>query len=207
MTPLFGTYYFRGWIHARLGRGMGKRVLPVTELKIRGRHNWENALAVTAMAMLAGAGAEAVRRSLGSFRGLPHRTEYVRTLDGVSWYDDSKATNVGAAVKTVAGFSEKAVVILGGRDKGGSYGPLAEQLAAKGRAAVVMGEAAHTIAGALKSVLPVAAAEGMEEAVAEARRLARPGDVVLLSPACSSFDSYGGYAERGDDFQEKVGAL
>ncbi len=207
ITPLFGVYLFRGWIHARLGRGAGRRVMPVDELRIVGEHNWENALAVTALSMLAGADARSVRRALGRFRGLPHRTEFVRERGGVRYYDDSKATNVGATARTVAGFREPLVLIAGGRDKGGSYGPLVPLMEGRVSKLIVMGEAAGRIAGELGGVVETVRAGGMEEAVAAAVRAARGGGSVLLSPACSSFDSYRDYAERGRHFQDEVRKL
>ena len=181
--------------------------MPVEEMKIVGEHNWENALAVTAAALLAGANAAAVRRALGRFRGLPHRTEFVREREGVRYYDDSKATNVGAAARTVAGFGQPVVLIAGGRDKGGSYGPLAPLVKGHVRRLIVMGEAAGRIAEELQGTTDIVSASGMEEAVAEAARAARKGDAVVLAPACSSFDSYSGYARRGRHFQEEVGKL
>jgi UDP-N-acetylmuramoylalanine--D-glutamate ligase len=207
MTPRFGVHLFRGWIYSRLGRGAGRRIMPVEEMKIVGKHNWENALAVTAAALLAGANAAAVRRALGRFRGLPHRTEFVREREGVKYYDDSKATNVGAAARTVAGFGQPVVLIAGGRDKGGSYGPLASLMKGHVRRLVVMGEAAGKIAEELQGTTEIVRASGMEEAVVEAARAARKGDAVVLAPACSSFDSYSDYARRGRHFQEEVGKL
>jgi len=207
MTPRFGVHLFRGWIYSRLGRGAGRRIMPVEEMKIVGEHNWENALAVTAAALLAGANAAAVRRAMGRFRGLPHRTEFVREREGVKYYDDSKATNVGAAARTVAGFDQPVVLIAGGRDKGGSYGPLAPLMKGHVRRLIVMGEAAGRIAEELQGTTAIVSASGMEEAVAEAARSARQGDAVVLAPACSSFDSYSDYARRGRHFQEEVGKL
>jgi len=207
MTPRFGVHLFRGWIYSRMGRGAGRRVMPVDEMRIVGEHNWENALAVTAVALLAGAQAHSIRRALGRFRGLPHRTEFVREREGVKYYDDSKATNVGATARTVAGFKQPVVLIAGGRDKGGSYGPLASLLKGHARKLVVIGEAAARIAEELEGTTDIVRAAGMEEAVAEAARSAREGDAVVLSPACSSFDSYSDYAQRGRHFQEEVRKL
>jgi UDP-N-acetylmuramoylalanine--D-glutamate ligase len=207
MTPRFGVHLFRGWIYSRLGRGAGRRIMPVEEMKIVGKHNWENALAVTAAALLAGANAAAVRRALGRFRGLPHRTEFVREREGVKYYDDSKATTVGAAARTVAGFGQPVVLIAGGRDKGGSYGPLAPLMKGHVRRLIVMGEAAGKMAEELQGTTEIVRASGMEDAVVEAARAAHKGDAVVLAPACSSFDSYNDYARRGRHFQEEVGKL
>jgi UDP-N-acetylmuramoylalanine--D-glutamate ligase len=132
----------------------------------------------------------------------------VRELGGVHYFDDSKATNVGAAVTALLGLSQaRAVLIAGGRDKLGAYDTLVEALAKKGRAVVVIGEAAERIASAVGQRLPVVRAGSMEEAVARARDLARPGDAVLLSPACASFDMFKGYADRGDRFAFAVRKL
>jgi UDP-N-acetylmuramoylalanine--D-glutamate ligase len=126
----------------------------------------------------------------------------------IPFYDDSKATNVGAAVTALAGLLEsRGVLIAGGRDKHGSYEPLVQALREKGRAAVLIGEAAERIRIAIGDALPVVRAHGMDEAVRAALRLAQPGDAVLLSPACSSFDMFSSYAERGDRFVAAVRAL
>jgi UDP-N-acetylmuramoylalanine--D-glutamate ligase len=130
---------------------------------------------------------------------------FVAEHAGVRYYDDSKGTNVGASVTALLGLEqERGVLIAGGRDKLGSYEPLIEALRQKGRALVVIGEAADAIAGAAAGVLPVEKATTMVDAVARAQRLAQPGDAVLLSPACASFDMFKSYAERGDRFVEAV---
>jgi UDP-N-acetylmuramoylalanine--D-glutamate ligase len=129
----------------------------------------------------------------------------VASFRGVNFYDDSKGTNVGAAVTAVRGLSEaRGVLIAGGRDKQGSYEPLVSALEAKGRALVVLGEAAERIAAAVGTRVPVLRASSMEDAVAKAFSRAEPGDAVLLSPACSSFDMFKSYAERGDRFVAAV---
>ena len=126
-------------------------------------------------------------------------------IRGVPYYDDSKATNVGAAVTALRGLVEaRGVLIAGGRDKLGSYEPLVQALSEKGRAVVVLGEAAERIRLAIGDALPVVSVASMDEAVSAAQRLAQPGDAVLLSPACSSFDMFSGYAERGECFTRAV---
>ncbi len=172
-----------------------------------GRHNTENALAAALGARLMGVPPGQVRDSLLAFRPLPHRMTLVGDRGGVVFYDDSKGTNVGAVVAALDGFPRKVVLIAGGRDKGGSYAPLAQALAGVGRAAVLIGEAADRIEAALTPVLPVARAGSMEEAVARAAALARPGDAVVLSPACASFDMFRNYAHRGEAFAAAVAAL
>lgn len=178
------------------------------QTELCGGHNHENAAAAIAAARSFGVQPEPIRRGLSQFSALPHRMQRVAAYRGVTYYDDSKATNVAAAVTAVRGLSEaRGVFILGGRDKGGSYEPLAEALARKGRASVLLGEAAERIAAALNGHCPVHRAASMEGAVRLASELARPGDAVLLSPACSSFDMYESYAERGRSFQQAVQRL
>jgi UDP-N-acetylmuramoylalanine--D-glutamate ligase len=188
----------------------GLRV-PLSELPISGKHNYDNACAAALLARLAGITPEHILAELRSFRGLPHRMQHVRRLDDVDYYDDSKATNVGATAAALDGLTERSgrvVLIAGGRDKGGDYAPVAERMRTRGRAAVLIGEAAPLIDAALRgSGLPVENATDMHDAVARARGLARPGDAVLLAPACSSFDMFRSYAHRGDVFCEAVRAL
>jgi len=188
-------------IHDRL---TGARY-PLAELKLPGRHNLQNACAAIAVAASMGAVPEAIRRGLGLFDGLRHRTELVAEHGGVVYYDDSKGTNVGAAVAALSGLPQPRVVLIaGGRDKQGSYEPLVAALHERGRALVVLGEAADRIARAAAGVLPIVRAAGMAEAVSLARALAQPGDAVLLSPACSSFDMFQSYSQRGEAFAAAV---
>lgn len=176
--------------------------------RLHGRHNHENAAAAIAAVRALGLEADAVRDGLAEFEPLPHRMALVRELSGVRFYDDSKGTNVGASVTALNGLTEaKGVLIAGGRDKQGSYAPLVAALRERGRAVVLLGEAAPKIFDAISGALPVEHADGMEDAVRRAFRLAKPGDAVLLSPACSSFDMFKSYAERGDRFSEAVRAL
>jgi UDP-N-acetylmuramoylalanine--D-glutamate ligase len=176
-------------------------------MKISGEHNWENAMAVTAISLLAGASPEHVREVFREFRGLPHRTEFIREVAGVKYFDDSKGTNVGAVARTIAGFREPLVLIAGGRDKGGSYAPLAPLLRARVKRLIAIGEARERMAAELEGTTSISMVAGMEEAMREASRSIAPGDVVLLSPACSSFDQYVDYGERGRHFQEEVWKL
>lgn len=180
--------------------------LSATEL--HGAHNALNAAAAVAIARAAGASPRAVRAGLTAFRALPHRMALVMEIDQVRYYDDSKGTNVGATVTALRGLPEpRAVLIAGGRDKLGAYDELVAALVAKGRAVVLMGEAAGRIAAAIGDRVPVAFAADMDAAVTRAASLAEPGDAVLLSPACSSFDMYQSYAERGDRFVAAVRSL
>jgi UDP-N-acetylmuramoylalanine--D-glutamate ligase len=178
---------------------------PRARLGLRGGHNALNVAAAVAAVGHFALDQLVVQEVLEGFRGLAHRMALVRELDGVRWYDDSKGTNVGASVTAVRGVVEdKVVLIAGGRDKGGSYEPLVEALRAKGRAVVVLGEAAELIARAVGDAVPVRRATSMEEAVRIASQLAQVGDAVLLSPACSSFDMFRDYKHRGDAFVAAV---
>jgi UDP-N-acetylmuramoylalanine--D-glutamate ligase len=181
---------------------------PLAEIRLAGAHNLLNVAAAIACASEAGAPRDAILRALAKFEGLAHRTAFVGEWSGVRYYDDSKGTNVGAAVAALKGLSESRVVLIaGGRDKRGAYGPLAEELKQKGRGLVLIGEAADRIASETKGTVPQARAQSMAEAVALAAKMAEPGDAVLLSPACSSFDMFRDYKDRGDVFVREVRAL
>jgi UDP-N-acetylmuramoylalanine--D-glutamate ligase len=172
-----------------------------------GRHNQANALAALLASRLLGATHAEALRALAEFQPLAHRMELVAKAQGVLFYDDSKGTNVGAVVAALDGFPRRVVLIAGGRDKGGDYAPLAEAMARVGRAAVLIGEAADKIEQSFHSVVPVKRAATMEDAVAEAAHLAAPGDAVVLSPACSSFDMFRDYAHRAQVFRAAVERL
>jgi UDP-N-acetylmuramoylalanine--D-glutamate ligase len=198
-----------GWIAGdalalRLPGGAGAEHYPGNLPALVGRHNQANALAALLAGRLAGATAAQAEAGLRAFRALAHRMELVADAGGVAYYDDSKGTNVGAVVAALEGFPRPVVLIAGGRDKGGDYAPLAAALGRVGRAAVVIGEAADKIAAALTGVLPVVRATTLDDAVAAARRAARPGDAVVLSPACSSFDMFRDYAHRAEVFRAAV---
>lgn len=172
-----------------------------------GRHNHENALASLVAARLAGATQTEARRALLAFRPLAHRMELVTEMGRVAYFDDSKGTNVGAVVAALDGFPRPVVLIAGGRDKGGDYTPLADALKSTGRAVVLIGEAADRMEAALTSAIRVRRAGSMEEAVTIASSLAQPGDAVVLSPACSSFDMFRDYEHRAQVFRAAVRAL
>ncbi|HTA18312.1 MAG TPA: UDP-N-acetylmuramoyl-L-alanine--D-glutamate ligase [Polyangia bacterium] len=172
-----------------------------------GRHNQANALAALLTSRLTGATHAEALRALTEFQPLAHRMELVAKAAGVLFYDDSKGTNVGAVVAALDGFPRRVVLIAGGRDKGGDYAPLARAMGRVGRAAVLIGEAADKIEVAFRSIVPVERAASMEDAVAVAARLAEPGDAVVLSPACSSFDMFRDYAHRAQVFRAAVDRL
>ncbi len=181
-------------------------------IKLKGAHNALNAAAAVAATTPLGVSQDTIASVLATFDGLPHRMALVADKGGVRYFDDSKGTNVGAAVTAILGIDAglpnvRVVLIAGGRDKQGSYGPLAEAMKKKGRAAVLIGEAAARIEQALSNVVPVVRAESMDAAVKASQKLAHQGDVVLLSPACSSFDMFRDYKHRGDEFVRAVRAL
>ena len=184
---------------------------PLSDLAVTGRHNAIDACAAASAALLLGAPVEDIAAALREFRGLPHRMQLVCERRGVRYLDDSKATNVGAAAAALDGFlgsAGKVVLIAGGRDKGGSYAPLVEPLSKVGRAIVCLGEAAAKMERALgETDLPIRRTASMAEAVRVAASLAEPGDTVLLSPACSSYDMFVSYAHRGNAFAGAVRAL
>jgi UDP-N-acetylmuramoylalanine--D-glutamate ligase len=188
-------------------RASGER-FSLERVELHGWHNFDNAAAALAAARALGADRRAIELGLERFRPLGHRMALAGVVGGIPYYDDSKATNVGAAVTALRGLVEaRGVLIAGGRDKLGSYEPLVQALREKGRAVVVLGEAAERIRHAIGDALPVVSASSMDDAVSAAQRLAQPGDAVLLSPACSSFDMFSSYAERGDRFTLAVRSL
>lgn len=184
--------------------GGGVERYPFPTAGLLGRHNQENALAALAAARLAGATPTEAVRALHAFRPLAHRMELVAETRGIAYFDDSKGTNVGAVCAAIGDFPRPVVLIAGGRDKGGDYAPLAAALGRVGRGAVLIGEAADRIAAALAPILPVERAPSMRDAVAAATRMARPGDAVVLSPACSSFDMFRDYEHRAQVFRDAV---
>ncbi len=174
---------------------------------LTGRHNLLNVLAAMALAEAAGVSDATMAAVAGEFRGLPHRCEPVRELDGIRWVNDSKGTNVGATVAALEGADAPVVLIAGGDGKGADFSLLRDPVARRARAVVLIGRDARLIAAALGTAVTVRFADNMADAVAVARTLARPGDMVLLSPACASFDMFSDYEERGDVFRAAVEAL
>jgi UDP-N-acetylmuramoylalanine--D-glutamate ligase len=185
--------------------GAAARICPLSEIQLRGAHNIENVLAATACALRVGLGAETIRRGIAGFRAVAHRIEFVRDVRGVHVYNDSKGTNVASTIKALESFPERVVLIAGGKGKGQDFAPLAA--AARGRVghAVLIGEDGDKIAAALEAVgIPTTPADSMPAAIDAALAAARPGDVVLLSPACASFDMFDNYEHRGDVFKRLV---
>ena len=179
----------------------------VDEIPLKGAHNVENVLAAVCVAALLGADPQRIRAGVRCFRGVEHRLEYVATINGVEFYNDSKATNVDATSKALEAFPANLLVILGGQDKGSDYRPLRHLLAQRARCVLLIGAATDKIAAQLGEAVPVVLAGTMEAAVAEAARRAQPRDVVLLAPACASFDQFENYEHRGRAFKELVRKL
>jgi len=177
------------------------------EISLRGEHNVENALAACAAAYLAGADPAAIASGIKTFKGVEHRLEFVAEVSGVQFYNDSKATNVDAAVKAIEAFPGPLIVILGGKDKGSPYTPLRELLRERARMAILIGAAADKIAEDLGDAVPLESGGTLDRAVQLAMQNAHPGDTVLLAPSCSSFDQFENYEHRGRTFKDLVASL
>lgn len=189
-------------------------LLNTRELRIRGRHNWANALAALALGEAAGLDRDVMLASLKNFHGLPHRCEFVGSKNGVEYFNDSKATNVGATLAAIAGMAsrpQQIVLILGGDGKGADFSPLVKACQHPGQSAVkavvTLGRDGPVLAELLRPYLPVEEASGLPEVVQKVAALAQPGDLVLLSPACASLDMFKNYEARGALFAELVGQL
>ncbi|WP_089408628.1 UDP-N-acetylmuramoyl-L-alanine--D-glutamate ligase [Granulicella rosea] len=184
--------------------GKPEPILPVVEIGLKGAHNIENVLAAVTMARLAGISAESIRRSVASFHAVEHRLEFVRTLDGVDYFNDSKATNVDATIKAVESFPGGVHLILGGKDKDSDYTQLAGLLRERVKTVYTIGSAAEKIEHQLAGVVKIVSAKTIAVALSDASQAAVAGDVVLLAPACSSFDQFENYEHRGRVFRELV---
>jgi len=200
-----GACVFDGWI-TFLGEGRRDPVLPVKELKIPGAHNLENALAAVACSRALGVAPETVAHVLRTFPGVAHRLEFVAEIDGVRYINDSKGTNPDASSKALQAYAEPIVLIAGGRNKGSDFTRFVRLIKEKARALVLLGESAGEIESVARreGVLNILRAGGLEEAVHLAKNAARPGDVVLLSPGCASWDMFKNYEERGELFKQVV---
>lgn len=190
-----------------LRTGGAPLVLDLQGIPLTGAHNRENIAAAALAALAVGGTAGGIQQAIGQFHGLAHRLETVATVKGVLYVDDSKGTNVDAVSRALESLNQPTVLIMGGRERGGDYTLLKPQLEKTVKRLVVMGEAATAIADQLGAFAPVENAADMAQAVRLAAAAADPGDVVLLSPACSSFDMYDSYAQRGEDFCKQVNAL
>jgi len=184
-----------------------QEVFDLSSLRLTGEHNIENAMAALTAALLYGCPGELAWRAICNFGGLPHRMQLVRILAGVGWYNDSKGTNVGSVLKSLAGLSWPVTLIAGGKDKGGDYSPLRPLLEQKVKHLILIGEARRKMSTQLAGCCDIICAESLSEAVDTANRLTTGGGTVLLSPACSSFDMFANYEQRGDAFALLVQAL
>lgn len=187
----------------------GKRseIISTKNISIRGVHNLYNSMAAVLAAQCMGVGVPSIRATLKNFKGVEHRLEFVRELNGVRYVNDSKATNVDSVWYALQAFNEPLVLLLGGRDKGNDYSRLTDLVKKHVKAIVAIGESAETVHSFFQNIRPVVKAGTLEEAVAQARRFASNGDVVLLSPACASFDWFQNYEHRGQVFKQIVNSL
>jgi UDP-N-acetylmuramoylalanine--D-glutamate ligase len=176
-------------------------------LRLYGRHNLENVMAAASAAFLWGVSPDTIASVLASFTGLPHRLEIVAEKQGVRYFDDSKGTNVGAVVQSLASFSGPVILLVGGVDKGGDYSPLRSLVREKVKLLLLFGQARELIRNALGNEAPTLVVDTLATAVREAAAVAAPGDTVLLSPACASFDQFENYVHRGKVFRSCVEGL
>lgn len=210
-----GAWVEDGWVVYRSGPEAAiEKIMPLNKIPLKGEHNVENVVAAVSATRQAGASAEAIGRAIEKFQAVEHRLEFVTSVHGVDFYNDSKATNVDATAKAVAAFPSGVHLILGGKDKGSDYTTLSELLRERVRAVYTIGSAAAKIESQLRGVVSLYSCETLEKAVNAAALAARPGDVVLLAPACSSFDQFENYEHRGrvfkqlvNDRQPKIGAF
>ena len=203
-----GAWVENGWVTYRGGRDAEvEKIVPLGKIPLKGEHNVENVLAAVCVARQAGAAAEAVGRAIEKFQAVEHRLEFVTTVNGVDYYNDSKATNVDATEKAVAAFQSGVHLILGGKDKGSPYTVLNDLLRERVKAVYTVGAAAVKIESELRGVVTIHSCGTLAHAVNAAAAAARPGEVVLLAPACSSYDQFENYEQRGRIFKELVKAL
>ena len=205
-----GVYFKNGIIYSNFNSSLltlNAQLIRSDEIKIKGVHNLENAMAASAMALLAKCPVESVVETLMEFPGLEHRLEFVREIIGVEYINDSKGTNVGAVVKSLESFSRPLILIAGGRDKEGDFSALRPYVKGRVKALVLIGEAREKISKALGDLTETRFSESLEEAVAISRQIAAKGDVILLSPACASFDMFRDFEDRGAQFKKIVRSL
>lgn len=203
-APLPAGMFPEGETLVRLAPSGEREQYPLAMIRIPGRHNVENVMAAILAARACGCSPPDIIGAVAGFRGIAHRIEFVDEIDGVRYYDDSKGTNVGAVVRALQSFAPPVVLLLGGRDKQGDFETLAPLIRERVRALICFGEARHTINGLVGGLVPTGLAATLAEAVTAARDLASPGDVVLLSPGCASFDAFTDYKARGKAFQALV---
>ncbi|MGC1161562.1 MAG: UDP-N-acetylmuramoyl-L-alanine--D-glutamate ligase, partial [Candidatus Sulfotelmatobacter sp.] len=200
-----GAWVREGNILFRDRRGQ-REILQVSEIPLKGAHNLENVLAAVCAGALMGCAPEMIRQAVRDFKAVEHRLEFVATIRGVDYYNDSKATNVDATIKALESFPANIHLVLGGKDKGSDYSVLNELLRQRVKRVYTIGAAAEKIESQIKGA-EVVHAETLENALRKANAVAEPGDVVLLAPACASFDQFKNYEERGQVFKEIVRGL
>jgi len=200
-----GAWLEDGYVVYRAGKDEPiERIVLLSGITLKGAHNVENVLAAVCASRLAGASADSIREAVSSFQAVEHRLEFVATVNGVDFYNDSKATNVDATIKAIASFQSGIHLIMGGKDKGSDYTQLAQLLRSRVRAVYTIGSAAAKIESQLRGMVSILSCETLDVAVSAAASAAHPGDVVLLAPACSSFDQFESYEHRGRVFKELV---
>lgn len=198
-----GAFVRGGNIVFRGPRGE-QEIMPVSEISLKGAHNVENVLAAVVVGALAGVEPAKIRRAINQFKAVEHRLEYVATINGVQYFNDSKATNVDATIKALESFPGNIHIILGGKDKGSDYSVLNDLLRQRAKRVYTVGAAAQKIESQIGDAAPVTSAGTLEVAVRKAAQMAEEGDVVLLAPACASFDQFNSYEQRGKVFKEIV---
>ncbi len=198
-----GAFVRQGWIVCRDG-SKEHSLISVQELPLKGEHNLENALAAAAASFLLGLAPDVIRRGLASFQGVEHRIEFCGSSQDVSFYNDSKATNVDSAAKALQAFDTPLILIMGGLDKGGDFRSLRPLIQSRVRRLILIGRAASKIESALRGTAPIQRADSLNQAVQSAVEQACPGDTVLLSPACASFDQFESFEQRGRVFKQEV---
>jgi UDP-N-acetylmuramoylalanine--D-glutamate ligase len=201
-----GSFVRDGQIVFR-GNGLAQTVLAVPEIPLKGSHNLENVLAAVCAGALMGCAPEKIRNAIVNFKAVEHRLEYVATIGGVEYYNDSKATNVDATMKALQSFPAKIHLIVGGKDKGSDYTMLNDLLRERVKSVYTIGAAAEKIQSHIKGTTQIVSSGTIQAAVKQASSIAQPGDVVLLAPACASFDQFQNYEHRGRVFKELVGQL
>jgi UDP-N-acetylmuramoylalanine--D-glutamate ligase len=201
-----GTYVSEGRVFFRDPAG-SREIMLVSEIPLKGNHNVENVLAAVCVGALMPADPSRIREAVRNFRAVEHRLEYVATVGGVEYYNDSKATNVDATIKAIESFPANLHLILGGKDKGGDYTVLQDLLRKRVKRVYTIGAAAEKIESQIKGATELVYSGTLQAAVTRAAQLARPGDIVLLAPACASFDQFQSYEHRGKVFKELVARL
>jgi UDP-N-acetylmuramoylalanine--D-glutamate ligase len=201
-----GAYVREGQVLFRDSKGQ-REIMLLSEIPLKGAHNVENVLAAVCVGALSGVDPANIRQAVASFRAVEHRLEYVATIRGVEYYNDSKATNVDATIKALESFPANIHLILGGKDKGSDYSVLNDLLRQRVKRVYTIGAAAAKIESQIRGTAIIIHAETLESAIKRASESAQPGDIVLLAPACASFDQFRSYEHRGKVFKEVVKAL